>query len=323
MILCHHLFYIICPCFEKENLENRAKSCHTVKRIGNEKGHVFMEYQIRMIGLDLDGTLLTDDKRLTSYTRNVLERALKQGVTVLVATGRPLAGVPKELLEFPGMRYILTANGARVIDQVSQKILFENTMDLAMAGAAIDVIQDYDALHEVFIEGEGYCDAEPLSRIHEFFAEPYMADYIRSTRIPVESIREQIDVLGKNADKVHVIFKHMNDRKEALHRLSEIPGIYVTGAFSNSLEINREGTNKGTGLLRLGSLLGIRREAIMACGDGMNDYDMIREVGLGVAMANGNPRLKEIADYVTESNEADGVAKAIEKYVLNGEKNDD
>lgn len=282
-----------------------------------------MKYQIRMIGLDLDGTLLTDDKRLTSYTRNVLERAIRQGVMVLVATGRPLAGVPKELLEFPGMRYVLTANGARVIDQASREILFENTMDLTMAGAAIDVIRDYDALHEVFIEGEGYCDAEPLSRIDEFFAEPYMADYIKSTRIPVESIRKQIDIIGKNVDKVHVIFKHMQDRKEALERLSKIPGIYVTGAFSNSLEINKEGTNKGTGLLRLGSLLGIQREEIMACGDGMNDYDMIREAGLGVAMTNGNPRLKDIADYVTESNEADGVAKAIEKYVLNGERNDD
>lgn len=278
-----------------------------------------MKRQIKMIGLDLDGTLLTDKKELTEYTRNVLQKAIDQGVVVLIATGRPLSGIPQELLEFPGMRYALTTNGARIVDLQTQEVICENCMEMETAGKVIDILEDYDAIREVFVDGKAYCDVDSLERIDEFFDEPYMAEYILSTREPAKQIKDRLFELAQPADKVHGIFKHLDERKEALERMKEIPGIFVTGAFFNSLEINREGTAKGLGLLMLGELLGIEREEIMACGDGMNDYDMIERVGFGVVMANGNPRLKEIADYITESNEEDGVAKAIERYVLKGE----
>ena len=76
-----------------------------------------------MVGLDLDGTLLNDRKELTAYARDVICRALDAGVTVLVATGRPITGIPKELKEIPGMRYAVTANGGRILDMQYQKIL--------------------------------------------------------------------------------------------------------------------------------------------------------------------------------------------------------
>ena len=90
----------------------------------------------------------------------------------------------------------------------------------------------------------------------------------------------------------------------------------VTGALANNIEVNARGVNKGNGLLMLGKILGIEKEEIMACGDGLNDLAMLRAVGFGVAMANGNEEVKKYADYVTGSNDEDGVAKAIEKFVL-------
>lgn len=86
--------------------------------------------------------------------------------------------------------------------------------------------------------------------------------------------------------------------------------------MENNIEVNALGVNKGIGLLKLGELLGIKREEIMACGDGMNDLEMIREAGLGVAMANAVQEVKDAADFVTDSNEKDGVAKAIEMFAL-------
>ena len=80
--------------------------------------------------------------------------------------------------------------------------------------------------------------------------------------------------------------------------------------------MNKEGTDKGKALLKLGEMLGISREEIMACGDGMNDYEMLKTVGFAVAMKNACEEIKEIADYVTDSNDEDGVAKAIEKFAL-------
>ena len=82
------------------------------------------------------------------------------------------------------------------------------------------------------------------------------------------------------------------------------------------LEINVEGADKGTGLLWLGERLGIQREQIMACGDSYNDYEMLKAVGFAVAMENGEDSVKAIADYITDTNDCDGVAKAFEKFVL-------
>ena len=80
--------------------------------------------KIKMIAFDLDGTLLTTDKKLKEYTRNVLERVMKKGIEVVPATGRPMMGVPPEIFGFPGIRYIVTSNGARVIERGSKKTLY-------------------------------------------------------------------------------------------------------------------------------------------------------------------------------------------------------
>ena len=117
-------------------------------------------------------------------------------------------------------------------------------------------------------------------------------------------------------DKVHGIFRTSKDQQDAYERLTQIPGVSVVSSFGNNWEVNREGTSKANALLRLGQTLGIKREEIMACGDDMNDYAMLEAVGFGVAMGNGNPRVKEIADHVTVTNDEDGVAKAIEKFAL-------
>ena len=97
----------------------------------------------------------------------------------------------------------------------------------------------------------------------------------------------------------------------------EREGVFeLVGSLQYNIEINAVGVNKGTGLVNLGKMLGIRREEIMACGDGDNDIVMLKEVGFGVAMANAEEKVKAVADYITESNNDEGVAKAIEKFVL-------
>lgn len=272
--------------------------------------------RIRMIGLDLDGTLLNGQKQITAYTERVLDKAIAQGVVVLVATGRPVMAVPSKLREKKGMPYILTANGARILDQEKNQIIYENLMQVETARNVLDIFKQYDTIHEVFLDGRGYTCREGLERVYEFFQEKGMAEYLRSTRTPVENVIQTLEERGQKADKVHAVFRNLEERREALLRLQEVEDIDVTAAFGNTIEVNRKGTNKGIGLIRLGERLQIPREEIMAFGDGMNDYQMLKEVGFGVAMENGHARVKEVADYVTLTNEEDGVAKAIEKFVI-------
>ncbi len=274
-----------------------------------------IKHKIKMIGLDLDGTLLSTEKELTSYTKEILEKAMRQGVVVLAATGRPVSGIPKEVLSLQGMKYAVTSNGARVIDIESGEVISENTISVAIAEEALKLLEEYDTISEIFAEGIGYA-SKNVSQARDFFENSSMAEYFMKTRTPVESTIDTLLKIGKPVDKVQWIFKDSWERKEALKRLKTIPGIEITDALGNNWEVNKEGINKGKAMVALGKRLGICREEIMACGDGMNDYEMLKEVGFSVAMGNANQALKDIADYVTVSNDEDGVAKVIQKFVL-------
>lgn len=276
-----------------------------------------MTKDIKMIGLDLDGTLLNSDKVLTENTKRVLSEAIARGVVVLPATGRPLSGLPKEVLEFPGIRYALTANGARVIDMQEDRIIYENLVPYETAEKLLDIMGKYDTILEVYYDGVGFSSESMLNRVHEFFRSPAMAHYVKTTRRPVPDVRKMFTEGKRSSDKVQAIFLNDEDKLKAWTEIVDtIPNIEITGALENNIEVNAAGVSKGKTLVNLGALLGIEREEIMACGDGANDIDMIIEAGLGVAMENAVLCVKEAADVITSSNDEEGVAKAIEKYVL-------
>lgn len=273
--------------------------------------------KIKMIGIDLDGTLLTPDKRLTEHTREILTQALERGVTVLPATGRPLTGIPGEVLELPGVRYAVSSNGARIVDLKENKVIYENPVPYEKAMKILEICSGYDALCEIFYKGVGYADADKLKCLGRYIPREPMAHYIESTRKAVDNVKALLEQKKASVDKVQAIFRTLEDCREARQQIGkQVQDIEITGALSNNIEVNAKGVNKGRGLLILAEILGIRREEIMAFGDGSNDIEMIRTAGLGVAMANAIDAVKDAADAVTLSNEEDGVAAAVEKYVL-------
>lgn len=275
-----------------------------------------MEHKIKMIGLDLDGTLLTDKKELTARTKAVISRTLSQGIVVLVATGRPWMGIPEELRNFPGMRYALTSNGARVIDTQENRVIEEHLLSPRLALKVLETCGKYDTLQEVYFDGQGYAPADKMAVVERYHRNPSMCEYMRKTRIPVDNIFKLVKEENRGLDKVQALFADMEERTQAWRELREVSGLELVGSLRYNIEINTAGVNKGTGLVNLGKVLGIKREEIMAFGDGDNDIVMLKEVGIGVAMANAEDKVKETADYITLSNEEDGVAEAIEKLVL-------
>ena len=229
-----------------------------------------MKIKTSLIGLDLDGTLLTSGKVLTEQTKETLKKAISQGILVMPVTGRPITGIPKELLQ----------------------------------------------IKEIYFDGTGYVNSAELENISHYMPDRPMADYILSTRLPVEDIWKKIEKETGGMDKVHCILADPTQKEEMKRRLSEIPEIEVSGSLKSDLEVNARGVNKGNALLKLGEILGIAKEEIMAFGDASNDFSMIEKAGSGVAMANAERELKEVADYIAYSNDEEGVARFIEEYVL-------
>lgn len=284
-----------------------------MKEEGITKG---MKKQIKMIGLDCDGTLLNNNKELTEYSKEVLLKAIEQGVVVLAATGRPLSGVPKEITELPGVRYAITTNGARIVDIKEQKVIYEALLSPEKIKEILRVFEKYDAYKDIFCDGTGYASRKDWERLEEYIDTPSAVDYVRKSRMPVDSLDEILARKGQLFDKAQAVFKTIEDKEKALEEVQKIEGITATWAYDYNIEVNACGVNKGTGLLQLGEMLGIKREEIMACGDGRNDMEMLREAGFGVAVENAIEEVKKAADYITDTNENEGVAKAIAKFVL-------
>ena len=274
-----------------------------------------MKRKVRMIAFDLDGTLLTTDKRLTDETRRTLEQAAEKGILLVPATGRPLTGMPAEVLGIPGVRYAVTANGARVVSTENGKILREKLISVEKARKVLDIYGEYDTLREIYYDGQGYMEAWQMEELDHYVPDPNMAKYIRNTRKCVPDLMKKFRQENRAMDKVQAVFACAGEKEQAFHRIREIEGVVATGALSYNIEVNAGGINKGEALLWLAGELGIDREEILAFGDGANDADMIRMAGIGAAMEVSVPEVRAAADILAGSNDEDGVARAIQRFI--------
>lgn len=276
-----------------------------------------MKHKIKMIGFDLDGTLLTDQKELGEYTVQILKRAVEEGIVILPITGRPLCGLPEEVTGLPGLRYAITANGARILDLKNAAVLKEQLVSVEKAEKILDILGNYDSLREIYYDGTGYAEREKLEQIDHFFEEGPMAEYVRSTRQPVDNLMDKFRKESREVDKVQGVFADLGEREAALDEIRKLEGVTITGALHNNIEVNAAGVDKGNALLWLAQYLGIAPEETMAFGDGNNDITLLEKAGTGVAMKNGIEEVKHAADRVTEkTNDEEGAAKFIETYVL-------
>lgn len=276
-----------------------------------------MKHKIKMIGFDLDGTLLTDQKELGEYTVQILKRAVEEGIVILPITGRPLCGLPEEVTGLTGLRYAITANGARILDLKNAAVLKEQLVSVETAEKILDILGNYDSLREIYYDGTGYAEREKLEQIDHFFEEGPMAEYVRSTRQPVENLMDKFRKESREVDKVQGVFADLGEREAALDEIRKLEGVIITGALHNNIEVNAAGVDKGNALLWLAQYLGIAPKETMAFGDGNNDITLLEKAGTGVAMKNGIEEVKHAADRITEkTNDEEGAAKFIETYVL-------
>lgn len=276
--------------------------------------------KIKLIGLDLDGTLLNDKKELSGRNRKAIERAAAQGVFIVPATGRPLVGLQAPVLSLP-VKYALTANGAAVYEITTKKRIYAACIPREKALAILSMLREYDVMEDCFMDGHGYGEKEKLLQSDLYAMPEVVRAYIKATRKQVENLPEYIRGNDCMVEKITVNFKEKDGtllwEKEIRERLSkEFPDCAVVKGVPTNLEITDEQATKGNAILKLGEFLGISREEIMVCGDSQNDMEMIKAAGLGVAMGNAMPEVKKAADYITLSNEEDGVAAAIEKFVI-------
>ncbi len=269
---------------------------------------------IQLLALDMDGTVLREDKTIAPRVQKALADAVAQGVEVVPATGRNAMGIPAEFLKAAQSRYAITANGARLVDLQTGACLGQWLIPCALALQAFDLLQKYDCVLDLFHNGTAYTTAHNLLLNEEILPEN-LRTYARNNRTVVPDLRAYVATQLDGIEKWSMYFRHDAERSMAWEEMQAL-GLEVVSSMPRNMELNAPGVEKGRCLAALCAQLGIPLAQCMACGDGGNDMGMIEQAGLGVAMQNAQSSLKAVAQYVTDSNEDDGVAHAIERFIL-------
>lgn len=270
---------------------------------------------IRLIALDMDGTLLNDQKELSPGNRAALESCISHGIEIVPATGRPAAGIPEDMKKIAGIRYAILTNGARIENFREGRIIAQELMDWELAYEILEMISRYPVAYDPYIQGRGKMEARFRNHLEDYGLPPAMQKLVLSSRDEVEDELALVKAWKVPVEKINIFTKDRKLRRELWEKIAQYKELAVTSSLDYNVEINAAAATKGNALLQLAKHLGLKPEQTMAMGDGSNDLSMIEAAGVGVAMANGMDILKQKADYITRSNEEDGVAAAIQHFL--------
>lgn len=295
-----------------------------------------MNQSIRLAALDLDGTLFNKKSEVSPEDQRAIRAAVDAGVEVIISTGRPYVGLPVPLLCELGIRYAITANGAGIYQLPEKKLLFASRMETGVILPIVRELQKLDIHMDAFINGDAYSMRACYEGIDRLSMPSSVRHYIKTSRIFTDDLAELIEREHFSVEKMTLNFyrepggagdskspgnpaeledgdfRHRAEAKAILSAHGEVS--FLTGGYHN-LEFTKAGTTKGGGLLFLCEMLSIPQEQTLACGDTQNDLDILKTAAIGVAMGNAQEELREVADFVTLSNEKSGVAHALRRYV--------
>lgn len=277
--------------------------------------------KIRLVALDMDGTLLDSQKHVSERNRKALAACALNGVLVVPATGRAVHGIAPEIRSLPGVKYAIATNGGVVTDLSEEKDLKTCALSNQETLRILRLVKRYPAMYDPYIEGWAITQPEFINHLDRYGISPVMQKMVHATRKTVPNIIQFVEETKKEAEKINVFFADLEAREELRRELEKIEGLSVTSSLYNNLEINRKEATKGNALTWLAGYLRIPIQEVMAFGDGENDVSMLQAAGIGIAMENGIAKAKEAADFVTTSNDEDGVAAALERFVLGQDGN--
>lgn len=274
---------------------------------------------IKLIALDLDGTLFNNQSQISAHSIDTIKKANEAGTTVVISTGRPYSGLPFEQLKGSGIRFAITTNGSAIYEIESGKCLFEEAMDEDIILPILDFLLTKDIHMDAFIGGKGYTPVQCVAAGQKLANPPALKHYILNTRVRVDNLPLFIHENQLKVQKMTLNFYPegdvFKDREEVRKYLESNPAVTTVSGGYNNLEFTRADVNKGVGLQKMAQLLDIPVAQTMAVGDTENDLAIIRAAGVGVAMGNATAAVKSAADYITTSNDEDGVAAAIAHFL--------
>lgn len=266
----------------------------------------------KMIALDLDGTLTNSEKKITKRTYDRLTEAQERGICVVLASGRPDLGMSRladelHLDKYGG--YVLSFNGAKIINWKTKEIVYALPVPETSLKKICYICAEHD-LPLLAHENDHLIVEQPEN--------PYIIEEAWINQMQIKKISSYEEYVNFPIYKFIAVGDgaYLAEKEPVVKAYLE-PECAVYRSTPYFLEIVGQGVDKAEGICRLTEMLGMSMKEVIACGDGYNDISMVERAGLGVAMENAEPEVKEAADYITASNDEDGIAVLLED-VLSG-----
>lgn len=275
---------------------------------------------IQLIVTDLDGTLMAPDHvTVTERTKQALYHAHQKGVKTAIATGRTifLVGMVTQQVDF--IDYIIYSNGAAVYDRTNKKLLYTNFFPTQTALELTAFLDSEPLFYEVYANGWSYV---PKAKASLFDAGALPPEFIEKITENVNFVDDMKEIVRRSdVEKFSVSSMDPKRAEYITKRLKSFEGTDWTSSLpdsdvQNQMELMRTGVHKGSAVAGMCSALHIAPQDVMAFGDAENDCSMLRFVGWSFAMGNACDACRQAAKYQTASNGEDGLAQAVEKYVL-------
>ncbi|MGI6123586.1 MAG: Cof-type HAD-IIB family hydrolase [Acetivibrionales bacterium] len=260
----------------------------------------------KLMAVDIDGTLLNDEGKITHATLDAIKKAVEQGLVFTIASGRPIQGI-EYLNNILGLDApFITYNGARIIKSKSKEVIFEQKLSYENAKKILSLGEKNNVTMMVWNDDKLY-----VNKLNE-----RVKKYITITM--VTPILLNSDEPIKNGVTKILWYDDVQKIKEHVIKVKETLGdkINYHTSLPFFLEFNDINASKALALQKIGEHYGIKQSEIIAVGDGFNDLSMIEYAGLGVAMGNAVEAIKSKADYITLSNNEDGIAHVINKFIF-------
>jgi len=272
---------------------------------------------IKLISLDLDGTLMLPDHiTVSEENKKSLKTAHDRGVKIAISSGRTLSVINRVIEQIPFVDYVMYSDGAAVFDVKEKKVVYEKLIDFSTVKSIVSFLNTTEVYYNLYIDGK---IATQNGRLRYYYnhglPQAFIDDYMNNTTV-YDNLLESIK--DKPVELIVGFFNTMDDCEKARKYVDAFSdSLYITSALKNEFEMTNINATKGKTTEFICKREGICKNEVLAVGDSLNDLPMLEAAGISVAMGNADDNVKENADYVTKTNAEDGVAKAIKKFVLN------
>lgn len=279
-----------------------------------------MKKNIKLICIDMDGTLLNNDHEVSEKNKEILKKVHSKGINIALTTGRIFISA-RYYSDLIGINTpVIASNGAYIKNKYEDKAILEGSLNKEDAIEIYKIVKKYK-LNITFNSWDTLIRETEVPKSHAYYIMNKQLSEDKKVKFLItndiistinnfsESILKGIVIEEKdNKDNLWAAKKEIKEKfKDKLH---------VVSSGNDNFEIMDGSISKGSAVLHLAKIFNIDKEEVMCIGDSENDISMLKVAGLSIAMGNGNDIVKEVADFITDTNNNDGVAKAIEKYVL-------